>query len=179
MKVRIFDRIVTAFIALILSAVTLFLVGIAWNIIKQPVIDEYVSAIYSLDINSWIITGIACVVLILAVALFFIAFGKDKKGGRYLDINNVENGNIRIADTTFKDMINKNAKAVEGVVTSKTSIKNADKGVHIFIKVELNEGLVIPQVCAEIQDSVKTNMEAMCGIKLDKINVIVDNKKKE
>ncbi|MCK5128855.1 MAG: alkaline shock response membrane anchor protein AmaP [Clostridiales bacterium] len=179
MKVRIFDRIVTAFVALLLIAVTLFFVGVAWNIIKQPVIDEYVNAIYNININAWIMTGIACVVLIIAIALLFITFGRNKKGGRYLEINNAENGSIRIADSTFKDMINKNAKMVDGVIGSKTSIKSIDKTVQIFIKAELSDDVVIPQIGTRIQETVKTNIEAMCGIKLDKINVVVDNKKKE
>lgn len=176
MKIRAFDRISSIIIALVLIAVTLFLAGVAWNIIKQPVIDEYVSAIYEINLNSWIMTGIACVVLIMAAALLFTAFAREKKGGRYLVINNLEAGNIRIADSTFKDMIKKNADEVLGVRDCTVSVKNIDKTIQIFIKVSIAEDLAIPTICAEIQKAVKTNIESICGIVIEKVNVIVDNK---
>jgi uncharacterized alkaline shock family protein YloU len=115
----------------------------------------------------------------MATALLFTTFAKAKKGGRYLDINNLEKGNIRIADSTFKDMINKNAKAVIGVTNSKTSVKNVDNQIHIGIKAELVDDVVIPQVCADIQSVVKTNIEAMCGIEIAKVNIVVENKTKD
>ena len=179
MKIRVFDRIITAIVALVFVAVATFLVGVAWNIIKQPFIDSYVRAIYNNNLNTWILTGIACVVLIMALALFFITFGRDKKKNRYIDIGDVEGGNIRIADTTFKDMINKNASSVIGVISTKTAVKSVDKAVSIFIKAELMDDVVIPEVCTEIQNQVKLNIEAMSGIKLSKVNVVVDNKKKD
>ena len=76
-------------------------------------------------------------------------------------------------------MINNNAKSVVGVLSSKTNIKNVDKGIQVIIKAELDDDVVIPEVCTLIQNTVKTNIEAMCGINLEKINVVVDNKKKE
>lgn len=177
MRMKVFDRIAVTVVALVLVAITVLLVGIAWNIIKQPTIDAYVSAIYNVNINSWILTGIACVVLIMAAALFFVAFSKDSKPGRYLIINNLESGNIRIADATFKDMINRNAKTVEGVKDCSTTIKTIDKALHLFIKAELEDDVVIPTVCSNIQESVKSNIQTICGIDIGKVNVIVDNKK--
>ncbi len=178
MRVRAFHRIFSALIALVLIAVSLFLVGVAWNIVKQSTINLYVESFYSVSINSWILTGAACLVLLMAVSLFFIAFGTDKKSNRYLDIGTEETGVIKIADTTFKEMINKNAMAVAGVMSSKTAIKSDDKKVSVIIKAELAEDVVIPEVCAEIQNQVKTNIEAMSGITLTKVNVLIENKQK-
>lgn len=179
MKVRVFHRIVSAVIALVLIAVALFLIGVAWSIVKQSLVENYVDAFYHVRINSWILTGVACLVVLMAVALFFIAFGTDMKSNRYLDIGTEETGVIKIADTTFKEMINKNAQAVAGVVSSKSAIKCDDKKVSVIIKAELEEDVVIPEVCAEIQNQVKTNIESMSGITLTKINVLVENKHKE
>jgi uncharacterized alkaline shock family protein YloU len=86
---------------------------------------------------------------------------------------------IKIADATFKEMVNKNAKAVEGVKDSRCAIKCTDQKVGVVIKAELEEDVVIPEVCMEIQNQVKTNIEAMSGITLTQINVLVDNKNKQ
>jgi uncharacterized alkaline shock family protein YloU len=86
---------------------------------------------------------------------------------------------IKIADTTFKEMINKNAMAVSGVKDSKTAIKCEDKDISVIIKIQVEEDVVIPSVCSEIQNQVKTNMEAMSGITLAKVNVLVENEPKK
>jgi hypothetical protein len=175
MKVRVFHRIASAVIALALIAVTLLIVGVAWNIIDREVIEKYIDAFYTIDINAWLLTGVAFIVLLMAVALFFIAFGTDRKVNKYIDIGNEETGMIKIANTTFKEMINKNAMAVAGVRDSKTAINCDDSNVSVIIKIQVEEDVVIPTVCAEIQNQVKTNMEAMSGVTLHKVNVLVEN----
>jgi hypothetical protein len=45
MKIRVFDRLTAFIVALVLFLVTVFLLGVAWNIIKQPIIDEYLYSI--------------------------------------------------------------------------------------------------------------------------------------
>ncbi len=175
MKVRVFHRIASAVIALALICVALLLMGIAWKVIDQATIDAYVKGFYSVDINTWILTGAAFIVLLMSVALFFITFGTDRKVNRYIDIGNEESGVIRIANTTFKEMINKNAKAVGGVKDSKTAVVLADSKVSVIIKVQVEEDVVIPTVCTEIQNQVRTNIEAMSGITLEKVNVLVEN----
>ena len=130
-------------------------------------------------INSWILTGVACLVLLMAVALFFIAFGADKKSNRYLDIGTEETGVIKIADSTFKEMINKNAKAVAGVIGSKSAIKCEDKNVSVIIKAELEEDVVIPQV---VHGNTKPGKDQHRGHErhnADPYNVLVENKHKE
>ncbi len=179
MKVRAFHRIFSAVIALVLIGAALLLVGIAWSIIPQSAAEEYVYAFYNVGINTWLLTGAACIVLLFAIALFFITFGTDRKSNRYIDIGSAETGVIKIADATFKEMVNKNAKAVEGVKDSKCAIKCTDQKVGVVIKAELEDDVVIPEVCMEIQNQVKTNIEAMSGITLTQINVLVDNKNKQ
>jgi uncharacterized alkaline shock family protein YloU len=174
---KVFDRIAVTIVALVLVAITVFLVGVAWNIITKPTIDTYVSAIYNVNINSWIMTGIACVILIMATALFFVAFSKENKTGRYLNINTLEDGSVRIADATFKDLINRNTNAVEGVKDCSSTVKTIDNGLQLFIKAELEDDVIIPTVCANIQESVKRNIDTICGVNIEKVNVIVDNKK--
>ena len=179
MKIRVFHRLTSAIVALVLIALALLLAGVAWNIIKQSDVSAYVDAFYNVKINSWILTGGACLSLLFAIALLFITFGTDRKVNRFLDIGTEESGAIRIADTTFKEMVNKNAKAVAGVIDSKCAIKCEDKNVSVIIKAQLEDDVVIPSVCAEVQNQVKTNLEAMSGITISKVNVLVENKPKE
>ncbi len=175
MKVRVFHRIAAAIIALALLCVALLLIAVAWNIIDQALVNDYVDAFYSVKINTWILTGAAFIVILMSVALFFISFGTDRKVNRYIEIGSEETGAIKIANTTFKDMINKNARAVSGVKDSKTAIMTEDKKVSVIIKVQVEEDVVLPSVCTEIQNQVKTNIEAMSGISLEKVNVLIEN----
>ena len=48
MKIRVFQRIFAVIIALVLIASALFLIGVAWNLVKQSVVDNYVE----LDLSS-------------------------------------------------------------------------------------------------------------------------------
>ena len=84
-------------------------------------------------------------------------------------------GGIYINIDTVSDLANKAVKKIEGVreVRVRTSVGN--DGADIKVKVSMVPDAVIPEVSAAVQKSVKNDIETLCGIKVSKVTVQVDN----
>jgi len=98
-------------------------------------------------------------------------------------------GKINIADEVIATIAGTAAMEIEGVASMVGNIsdiaellgkKNLSKGVKLEINeqevsVELNlfikNGYKIPEVCANVQDRVKTAVETMSGLKVVEVNV--------
>ena len=108
------------------------------------------------------------------------------------NINNEENGNIKIADDVIATIASVATKEVSGIaglnlsftdeIASKFVKKNASKSIKITqsdanitidISVIVNYGVRIPDVSWEVQENVKKSVELMSGLNVDKVNVIV------
>ena len=100
-------------------------------------------------------------------------------------------GKINIADEVIATIAGTAAMEVEGVASMVGNIsdiaellgkKNLSKGVKLEINeqeasIELNlfikSGYKIPEVCADVQDRVKTAVEIMSGLNVTEVNVNV------
>lgn len=108
------------------------------------------------------------------------------------NINNEQNGNIKISDEVIATIASVATKEVNGIaglnlsftdeIASKFVKKNAsksikitqnDESISIDISVVVNYGVRIPDVSWEVQENVKKAVELMSGLNVDKINIIV------
>ncbi|MBQ6894216.1 MAG: Asp23/Gls24 family envelope stress response protein [Clostridia bacterium] len=108
------------------------------------------------------------------------------------NLNNEQNGNIRISDEVIATIASVATKEIDGIsglslsftdeITSKFVKKNATKSIKITqddgnitidISVVVNYGVRIPDVSWEVQENVKKSVELMSGLNVSKVNVIV------
>ncbi|MBR2879024.1 MAG: Asp23/Gls24 family envelope stress response protein [Clostridia bacterium] len=104
-----------------------------------------------------------------------------------------EMGNVKISEEVIGLLAEKAIKNIDGVVglasnvveslVAMVSRKNNVKGVSADIKNEnvsitlhtvIRFGVRIPEVAWQIQENVKTVVESMTGLNVDKVNVCVD-----
>ena len=179
MRIRVFDRIILVVVILILLTVTLGATVMAWRLVPETFFTEWVRSIYGVDENMWIVTGIAAFILIMTIGMGFIAFGPGRKGKSisYITIGDEETGGIRVAVKSLREMICRHVMLVQGVKSAESRVMTAkEKKIAIIIKIAIEEGTVIPTVCSEIQQRVKENIEAMAGVSIARIDVLIDNK---
>ena len=103
-----------------------------------------------------------------------------------------EYGQVVIADQVFAIIAGIAAMEVEGVssmadgitkeLIAKLGIKNlskgvkveiADKGISVFMALNIAFGYNIPEVCSKVQERVKNMIESMTGLEVLEVNVKV------
>lgn len=99
-------------------------------------------------------------------------------------------GEVQIADDVICIIAALSATEVEGVagmsgnitneIISKLGMKNLSRGVKVTVtddkvtvelSLELKYGVSLPEVCANVQEKVKSSIELMTGLSVDEVNV--------
>ena len=114
----------------------------------------------------------------------------EDKGNNYTIHENVNIGEVRVADEVVAIIAGLAATEVAGVssmagnitneLVSKLGMKNLSKGVKVTVNetsvivdlaLNLDYGTGIPEVSAKVQDKVKTAIETMTGLQVSAVNV--------
>lgn len=104
-------------------------------------------------------------------------------------------GNLKISDDVIATLSAKAAKEVDGVVGMASGIvgnitatvlgkKDSARGIDVDVKdgaatitlhVKVRYGVKIPEVAWKVQENVKTIVESVTGIPVDKVNISVES----
>lgn len=114
----------------------------------------------------------------------------ENKGNNYTIHENVNIGEVRVADEVVAIIAGLAATEVDGVssmagnitneLVSKLGMKNLSKGVKVTVNetsvavdlaLNLKYGYGIPDVSTKVQDRVKTAIETMTGLEVSLVNV--------
>jgi len=114
----------------------------------------------------------------------------EDKGNHYTIHENVNIGEVRVADEVVAIIAGLAATEIEGVssmagnitneLVSKLGMKNLSKGVKVTVNetsvavdlaLNLKYGYGIPEVSSKVQERVKTAIETMTGLEVSLVNV--------
>lgn len=176
MKLKVIERILLILISLLLLGVSFLAFCLAWGFISQDYVELIVRSVYSIDINTWIITGGAAVVLILGIAVMIVAFSSGKKKVKpYINISTVEGGSIKIAVKSLIDMVSRQVTQIPGITSNVSTVTSKDNRVGIIVKIAISQDISVPEVSKKIQFDVKEAIQSLSGIDISKVDVYVDN----
>ena len=110
----------------------------------------------------------------------------EDRGTTYSIHENVNIGEVKVADEVVAIIAGLAATEVEGNITSeivsKLGMKNLSKGVKVTVEessvlvditLNLKYGTQIPAVSAKVQDKVKSAIETMTGLSVTEVNIKV------
>ncbi|MCK5811802.1 MAG: Asp23/Gls24 family envelope stress response protein [Clostridiales bacterium] len=90
-----------------------------------------------------------------------------------------KNGNIEVADGVIIAFVEKIVTETKGIAISKKkkSIKvtTYDGGKKIDCFLEVNYGVIIPEIVNNLQSKVKKTIKLMTGVDITEFNVIIDS----
>lgn len=167
---RVSERLLLVFLALIITSLSVFLGICAWySDLLWTVYDALGESIY---LRIAVSAGLL-LVTVLAIRAIFVS--TKKNDGVATLAASTGDGGIYINIDTVSDLANKAVKKIEGVreVRVRTSVGN--DGADIKVKASMVPDAVIPEVSAAVQKSVRNDIETLCGIKVSKVTVQVDN----
>lgn len=119
------------------------------------------------------ISALLILLLILSFRTMFVSTRKPKNNALMTATTN--EGAIYINIDTISALAKKAVKKIDGVKEQNVKTSATKEGVVISVKVSLNPEVVIPEVSASIQQSVKSDIETLCGILVKNVMIQVDN----
>ncbi|MBN2853813.1 MAG: Asp23/Gls24 family envelope stress response protein [Clostridia bacterium] len=91
----------------------------------------------------------------------------------------INDGNIEVSENVIITFVEKVVAEIKGISLSKRkkSIKvtNTENGKKIELSLEVNYGVIIPEVVRKLQTLVKENIKLMTGLSISEVNVVVDS----
>lgn len=186
MKVGFFNRLIFVLAAIVILATTLMMMVFTWPVpffSFRDISDTVTNVVYNLyheNVNFIPATVGILIGLIICVWMLVLAFKKSKtqkvKPIEYIKIGAPENGQIKVATSTINNMICKNINEITGVTDSRAKTNVVDEKTYIVVGVSLDDGVIIPKVCEEIQTTTKEKIQQLTGMAIEEINVLVNNK---
>ena len=129
--------------------------------------------------NRWItLVASACLLLLAILLLFGVVFhssGRKKENGMAANVIMVgENGsNVQISTAAVDCIIQQQKKDYPAVKELESKISQVADGAQIMLKVVASADANIPELANNLQNSVKTQLENMVGLKVVSVKIIV------
>lgn len=175
MKMHPFDRFLLVFISLIFILFSLFAIGVAVSLLESSFIE-----LFALMQPSWIYRSVVVVVaaVIILICIRLIAASGTKKAPpapQSVMLKVTDQGQVRIALSAIDTMVQKAARGVSGVrdLASQVSV-DQNQAVIIALRLTLTPDCVVPEVCANVQQTVRDYIQAHAGLPVVEIPVSVD-----
>lgn len=120
----------------------------------------------------WYYFGAAVLLMVVVIRLFIAVFTGNRTRNFGI-IRNTENGEVNISYETLKSLVMKTISNVRGVKDSKVFIYAAEDKIKIMIKTYIISDINIPQTVKEIQENVKSYIEAIAEVPVGEVKVSI------
>ncbi len=167
---KIGERLLLVFMTIVFFAIVLCIGVCVWSYRVHDFISFYVGSSIFVKIS---ISAVLLILLVLSFRSMLVSTEKKKSNSALAASTN--EGGIYINLDTINELAAKAVKKIEAVREMKVKTLMAEDGANIAIKIALSPESVIPEVSAQVQQSVKSDIETLCGIAVKKINIQVDN----
>ena len=152
-------------------AFALFLV-IPLHYVTMSEINAAVSGMYAA--YRWYYLAGAILLILLNIRVIATLFYSDN-GERLGVIKYTNDGEINISNDTIKALVLKTASEVRGLREIRVMIKPGKDNINIMIRALIMPDLNIPQTVKEVQEKVKSYLEAIAEIPVGEVKVVVEN----
>jgi len=187
MKVGFFNRLIFVLAAIVILTASLLMMLFTWPMERlfsfwdiSDTVSEVIYNLYHENVNFIPATVGIGIGLIICIWLFVLAFKRNKtpkaKAIEYIKVGVEGQGQLKIATSTINNMICKNVNEITGVTDSKAKTNIVDDKTFVVIGVSVDDGVIIPKVCEEIQTTTKEKIQQLTGLAIEEINVLINNK---
>lgn len=173
MKIKAGQRALIVLLSFILIGIVTVLLLCCWGVITPEAITL---AINYLTDNIWAniaVTVLGVLVAVYAFCMMFVASKPPVPSEALIKVT--DNGTIHITLQTLTALAVKYCRSVSGVRDVKVITSVVPEGVSVKVRAAVLNDVVIPEVTAAVQQTVKDNIENMAGLHIREVTVVVDN----
>ncbi|MGI5877688.1 MAG: alkaline shock response membrane anchor protein AmaP [Christensenellales bacterium] len=178
MRMKVIDRIFLILTILVLLALSLLLLAVAWHYVGEAFLHDWVYNLYTVWPNPLILTAIALALVIMALRLLYAGTIPYRRVTRAL-VRKMEAGTVSITLDTIASIARRHALAIEGMRDVRCTIVPREDGIRVLYRISLDDDVVIPEKTQAIQTHVKEQVEALTGVTIKESCVLVDNRRPE
>ena len=165
-------RILLTLYLLFFLAVAVITVCCAWGLISMDYPAYWLDQVYGNLGVKWIVSAIALVVVVVSLMLMFSGIRRRKP--KTAMIRMTEGGIISITISALEEMTMRFVAANESVRTVKATACVRDSKLNVQAKLAVAEGTNIPEVLQSLQTGLKTHIQTLAGIEVNKIMLLVE-----
>ena len=169
---RIFMRILLTLYLLFFLAIAGVVLCCAWGLISIDYPSWWLDQVYT-DLGvKWVVSLIAVVVIIVSIMLMFSGIRRRKPKAAMVRLT--EGGSISISISALEEMATRFIAANESVRTVRVTAWVRDSNLNVHAKLAVAEGTNIPETMQAIQTGLKSHIELLSGIEVNKIMLLVE-----
>lgn len=175
MKIKVGDRVLAVFVALLVLGVGVFFILGALNIISLDMVTTLVQAIGDNWVNALILGLVGLALAILGICLMAGMFAKGGTSARYVMLKNTDSGGIYASVETIRQVIKLVVEKAPEVLRHRIMIHVEKEAVLINLILGLKPETVVPDFSSDLQDKVKSIVQTTMGIEVAQVKITVDN----
>lgn len=172
MKIKLFDRILSALLALILLCGAAGIV--AQLFFNVPIVEKVNSVFQNPDslLKKAILIAAFVILFILALYCLSVLFRHKKKNSRFLT-QTTEGGELDISLEALNNLVGKCIEQHPEVTTEKIILDNEKNCLSVKIIGNVAGGISIPLTVSQLQKQIKQYVTACSGVEVKEVRVIV------
>lgn len=169
---NLFDRFILTIYSFALLVLSFAAIGVMLQLVPMDIFSAltYRMTTPGLNVPYLIVAGIF---VLISIRFFLTAFAGKKKREEKAILQRSDIGEVRISFTTVKSIAERVARKVKGVRDLKTTVKIKDQRNTIHLHVIVDGETPIPDMTAKMQADVKNQVEAITGIDIAEVAVVI------
>ena len=171
---KLIDKLLLVLLCVFTICIGLALISAAIGFPLNEAVLQSIAAAFQRPLFALCVCLVALVIGAIAVRLLIAVFGKDATAKRNVQVFQSESGASYVTVNALNSMVRKFVQTDERVKAVKTSLKVHDGAASITARISAKPGVSIPEMTEQLQNRIKSHIEAYSGAKVDKVQVIIE-----
>lgn len=178
MKFKLIDKFVLVLLLLMTLALSAMFLALAVNFIPARIIEMVGRiALNGALVNRLIFAAVGIVLLVFALQLFIAMFRRESsprdKAPTSALLAAGENGTAYISVSAIDALVQRHCRANQRIKECESTIISMQSGVSVSLRLQVLPDTVIPELTAQLQQSLKEYVETISGIMVTGVDILI------
>lgn len=169
---NLFDRFILTIYSFALLVLSIAAIGVMLQLVPMDFFSALTYRMTTPGLNIPYLI-VAAIFVLISFRFFLSAFTMKRKREEKAILQRSDIGEIRISLATIRSIAERIARRIKGVRDLKTTVKTKDQLNSITLHVTVDGETSIPEMTAKLQSDVKEQVEAVTGIDVAEVSVII------
>ncbi len=175
MKTGFLDRVLIYLFSLIAACLAVLAALRAFGLDLVETFFEGLSAAAPGLLWKLIVSGLAAVVVLLAVYAMVVVTPSRKKKSAFVTLNADENGQVRVALPAIRELAMQALRGVAGSQDAEIRVYEDSDAISVAVNMNVTSDMHVPTVTMNLQRAIKEHIQKSCGVSVRNVTVVVDS----
>ncbi|HOG00364.1 MAG: hypothetical protein BWY35_01442 [Firmicutes bacterium ADurb.Bin248] len=178
MRFKLIDKFVLVLLLLLTLALSAMFLALAMNFIPDGIIEKAGRiAVNGVLVNRLIFAAIGLVLLVFALQLFIAMCRRElsprDKAPTSTLLSAGENGAAYISLSAVDALVQRHCRANQRIKECESTVIPMQSGVSVSLRLQVLPDTVIPELAAQLQQSLKEYIETISGITVTGVDILI------